>query len=72
MGINEFKNILKKFLQAFNCVKPLYKKIRGMLFSYENGLLIEISPGIPKKLYNFIIEIFDNAIINVATGQNSK
>ncbi|KAL2050081.1 hypothetical protein ABVK25_009691 [Lepraria finkii] len=71
MHINKFEDILKEFPQAFDPVKPLCKTIRGILFPYKNGLLIGTPPGPPEKLYDPIIEAFDNAIADVAAGEGS-
>lgn len=68
MGVDGFNELLNEFPQALDCVKPLCIKIRGMLFPYENGLLVGTPSGTPEKLYNSIIEIFDDAIANMATG----
>ena len=72
MHVDGFEDILDEFPQVFDCVKPLCRKIRGVLFPYENGLLVGTPPGAPEKLYNPIIETFDDAIANVATGQDSE
>lgn len=66
MHINGFKDILDKFPKAFNSVKPLYRKIRGILFPLlEDGALFKgTRPDPPEKLYDPIIEAFGDAIEN--------
>ena len=66
MGVDGFEHILNEFPQALDCVKPLCGKIRGILFPYKNGLLIGTPPDPPEKLYDPIIEAFDNAIAGMA------
>lgn len=64
MHVDDFEIFLMEFPQAFNHVKPLCKKIRGILFPFlENETLFTgTRPDPPKKLYNPIIEAFNNAI----------
>jgi len=70
MHIDGFEDILDEFPQAFNCVKPLCRNIRGILFPYSEGLLVGTPPGPPEKLYDAIIGAFDNAVADIATGQS--
>ena len=62
--IDDFETILKKFPTAFNHVKPLYRKIRGVFFLfYKDGALFnEISLDLPENLYHPIIEVFKDVI----------
>ena len=64
MGVNGFEELLDEFPAAFDHVKPLCKKIRGILFPLlEDGALFKGTP--PEKLYDPIIEAFDDAIANI-------
>jgi len=64
MHVDEFENILKEFPLAFDCVKPLCKEIRVILFPLlKSGALFTGTPSDPPKdLYDPIIEAFDSAI----------
>ncbi|SLM41353.1 1 protein kinase [Lasallia pustulata] len=66
MGVDGFEEILEEFPQALDCVKPLCRKIQGILFPYENGLVIGTPPGPPEKLYDPIIGAFDTAVADMA------
>ena len=68
MRVDGFDKILEEFLQAFDCVKPLCEKIRGILFPLlDNGTMFIGTPSdLPEKLYDLIIEAFDNAIAGIA------
>jgi len=67
IGVNGLEELLDEFLPAFDCVKPLCKEIRGILFPLlEDGALCTGTPSDPpEKLYNSIIEAFDNAITGI-------
>lgn len=67
MHVDGFEYILKEFPTAFDSVKPLCKKIRGILFPLlEDGALFkETPPDPPEKLYDPIIESFDSAIADI-------
>lgn len=67
MYVDEFENILKEFSQAFEQIKPLCKKIRSILFPLlEDGALFTGTPSdSPKKLYDLVIEAFDNVIVDM-------
>ncbi|KAL2043513.1 hypothetical protein N7G274_003820 [Stereocaulon virgatum] len=64
MHVDGFEDILMEFPSDFNCVKPLCRRIRGILFFLlEDGKLFKgTPPGPPEKLYDPIIEAFDSAI----------
>lgn len=68
MSVNEFEQLLNELSLVFDHVKPLCKKIRGILFSLlkNEALFIETSSNSPEKLYHSIIEAFDSAIVNIA------
>ena len=72
MGVDGFEKILAEFPQAFDFVKPLCEKIRGILFPYKNGLLIGTPPDPPEELYDPIIEAFDNVEADIPTGEDSE
>ena len=61
MGVGGFEKILMEFPQAFDHVKPLCKKIRGMLFPYEEGLFTGTKKD-PEDLYGPILKAFEDAI----------
>ena len=73
MGVTGFKALLGEFPEVFDCVKPLCKKIRAILFPLlEDGALhTGTLSGPPEKLYDPIIEAFDIAIANMAAVQDS-
>ena len=70
MGINGFEELLNELPAAFDDVKPLCKKIRGILFPLlKEGALFTGTPSDPhEELYHPIIEAFDNAIPDIAAG----
>ena len=73
MGTHGFEKILAEFPQAFDFVKPLCENIRDILFPYsKKELLIGTPPGPPEDLYDRIIEAFDNAIVDIPAGKDSK
>ena len=61
MHIDKFEDILKELPHAFDRVKPLCRKIQGILFPYKDGLLVGTPPNPPEILYDPIIEAFDSA-----------
>ncbi|KAI4203343.1 MAG: hypothetical protein LQ346_001814 [Caloplaca aetnensis] len=64
MHIDDFEKILNEFPTAFDHVKPLCEKIRGVLFPLlKDGALFTGTPSDPpEKLYHPIIEAFEDAI----------
>ena len=68
MRIDQFDKILVEFPTVFDRVKPLCKAIRGKLFPpLEDGALSTGTPSDPpEKLYDSIIEAFDDAIAGIA------
>lgn len=64
MGVNGFKELLEEFPPVFDGVRPLCSKIRGLLFPLltDGALFIGTESDPPEKLYDPIIEAFDNAI----------
>ena len=67
MHVDGFEDILGEFPKAYDCVKPLCRKIRGILFPLlEDGALFKgtgLNP--PEKLYDPIIETFNRAIADI-------
>ena len=64
MHVDGFEDILDEFPTAFDSVKPLCRKIRGILFPLQkDGTLFKgTRPDPPEKLYDPIIEAFEDAI----------
>ena len=64
MSVNGFKGLLSEFPQAFDCVKPLCTKIRGILFPIlkDGSMDIRTPSAPPEKLYDAIIGAYDKAI----------
>ncbi|KJZ69638.1 hypothetical protein HIM_10977 [Hirsutella minnesotensis 3608] len=56
-----FGFILREFPPEFDCVKPLCRELRGILFPYKDGLFVG-TPKDPEVLYGPIIKAFDKAI----------
>ena len=70
MHIDLFEEILEEFPPPeFDRVKPLCRKLRGILFPYRDGLFIG-TPKDPEVLYGPIIRAYDKAInaIKAAEG----
>jgi len=63
-----FENILDEFPPLFDCVKPLCRTIRDILFPYGNGLFIGTPPD-PERLYGPTIKAFDDAIAEMKAGE---
>lgn len=57
MHVDGFEDILDEFSTAFDSVKPLCRKIRGILFPLlEDGALFKGTPlDPPERLYDHII-----------------
>jgi hypothetical protein len=53
--------ILEEFPPSFDCVKPLCRTIRDVLFPYRRGLFTG-TPRDPKILYDPIIKAFEDAL----------
>lgn len=73
MHVDGFEDILDKFPPSFDCVKPLCRKIRSILFPLlEDGALFTgTTSDPPEQLYDPIIEAFDNAVADIAARQKS-
>jgi serine/threonine protein kinase len=61
MDKNGLEVILREFPQVFDCVKPLCRTIRDVLFPHKDGLFTG-TPQDPNILYDPIIKAFDNTI----------
>ena len=68
MGVDGLKELLEEFPAVFDPVKPLCEEIRGILFPLlDTGAMFIGTPSDPpEKLYDPIIEAFDNAIAGIA------
>ncbi|EEQ91416.2 serine/threonine-protein kinase Sgk2 [Blastomyces dermatitidis ER-3] len=62
MGADGFEDILSEFPPILECVKPLCRAIRDILFPYGGRGIIIGTPQDPKCLYNPIIKAYDDAI----------
>lgn len=64
MNVNGFKELLNEFSTALDYLKPLCKKIRGILFSLlqDGALFIGTPSDLFKELYHRIIKAFKDAI----------
>jgi len=71
MYVDGFEDILDEFPPSVDCVKPLCRKIRCILFPLlEDGALFTgTTSGPPEQLYDPIIEAFDDAIADIAPRQ---
>jgi serine/threonine protein kinase len=70
MHADGLEDILDEFPQAFDCVKPLCREIRGILFPYKDGLFIG-TPLEPEKLYGPILKVFNEAIPEITRIEQS-
>ena len=61
------ERMMVEFPPALDCVKPLCRVIRDVLFPYKDGLFTG-TPMDPEVLYRPIIQAFDDAIADIATG----
>lgn len=60
-----FGFILREFPPEFDCVKPLCRELRGILFPIQKDELFTGTPKDPEILYGPIIEAFDKAIDDI-------
>jgi len=72
MSVNGFEELLDELPVIFDHVKPLCKRIRGILFPLLNdgALFTETPSDPPEKLYHPIIEAFDKIIADIAAGHD--
>lgn len=66
MHVDSFKNILKEFPSAFDCVKFLCREVQTILFSLtkDEKLNLRTSANL-NILYNLFIKAFKNAIVGL-------
>ena len=62
MRVDGLELILHEFPQSFDCVKPLCRSIRSLLFLNKAALNIGIPSDAPGKLYDAIIREYNKAI----------
>ncbi len=74
MHVDGFEDILDEFPTVFDYVKPLCRKIRGILFPLQkDGTLFKgTRPDLPERLYDPIIEAFDSVITDIPSRQESE
>lgn len=70
MYVDGLESILEEFPPAFNCLKPLCRELRRVLFPCRDGLFVG-TPWDPNVLYEPIIEAFDEAIHEVKEEDQS-
>ena len=72
MHVDEFEDILNEFPTTFDSVKPLCRKMRSILFPLlkNEALFKGTRPDPPEKLYDPVIEAFDNVIADTPPGKN--
>ncbi|EGE79109.1 serine/threonine-protein kinase Sgk2 [Blastomyces dermatitidis ATCC 18188] len=67
MEAGGFEYLLQEFPLGFECVKPLCRTIRGVMFPHGKEGLIVGTPQDPKRLYDPIIKAYDDAIALIET-----
>ena len=74
MSVNGFPKFLNELPAAFDHMKSLCKKIRGILFPLlEDGtMLTGTTSDAPEELYNPIIEKFEDVIKNSKKKAKSR
>ncbi|MCJ1360430.1 MAG: hypothetical protein MMC33_010435 [Icmadophila ericetorum] len=70
MYVDGFEKIMNEVPPSFDCIKPLCRKMRELLFPYNNGLFLGTPSGPPEKLYGPIIDSFDEAIASIMAGKD--
>ncbi|KAI1932017.1 hypothetical protein LOZ66_006971 [Ophidiomyces ophidiicola] len=65
MEARGFEYLLEEFPLEFECVKPLCRTIRGILFPYGDQGLIVRTPQDPKRLYDPIVKAYSDAILSI-------
>jgi Fungal protein kinase len=69
MHADGFEEILDEFVPAFDCIKPLCRKLRSIIFPLlKDGKLDLRTPADPSTLYKPIIKAFEDAIAGLNTG----
>jgi serine/threonine protein kinase len=73
MSVSGFKHILNEMPAIFDCIRPLCRKIRGILFPLlQNEELRTGTPLDPEELYGPIIRAFDEALVDKLVGATTK
>ncbi|TWU78747.1 hypothetical protein ED733_006618 [Metarhizium rileyi] len=60
-----FELVLKEFPSEFDCVKPLCRDLRRILFPIYDGALFTGTPQEPKVLYDPIIKAFEDFLAGI-------
>ncbi|KAL1971575.1 hypothetical protein VTN31DRAFT_2196 [Thermomyces dupontii] len=68
MTAKGFGQILEEFPPEFDCIKPLCKELRRILFPWGGEDIFTGTPKDPEVLYGQIIEAFDKAIGDIRAG----
>ena len=72
MHADGLEDILKQFPSTFDCVKPLCREIRGVLFPLNKDGKLDIGTPInSKELYSLILEVYDKATADIADAEES-
>ncbi|EQL00356.1 serine/threonine-protein kinase Sgk2 [Ophiocordyceps sinensis CO18] len=71
MDKNGFEAILREYPPAFECVKPLCRTIRDVLFPYFGGLFTG-TPVDPKIMYDPIIKAFDDVLARLIRQKKAE
>ncbi|PGH23710.1 hypothetical protein AJ80_02316 [Polytolypa hystricis UAMH7299] len=70
VGAKSFELILaKEFPPQFECIKPLCRELRGILFPIREGDIFTGTPKDPEIFYGPIIKAFDKAIEDIKEGE---
>ncbi|MCJ1237182.1 hypothetical protein MMC14_005167 [Varicellaria rhodocarpa] len=73
MHADGFEDILEEFPSSLNCVKSLCKGMRRILFPLTPDGKLDIgTPPDPVKLYDPIIQAFDDAIVDIASMKGNS
>lgn len=57
-----FEYILNEFPDEFNCIKPLCRELRSILFPIKDNALFTGTPSQPRDLYGPMVSAFDKVI----------
>jgi len=68
MHVDGFEDILEEFPPYLDCLKPLCRELREILFPYRKGLFVG-TPKDPEVLYEPIVKAFDKAIDDIKAGE---
>jgi serine/threonine protein kinase len=68
ISANGFELILEEFPPEFDCIKPLCRELRGILFPFHKGGILTGTPTDPNILYEPIIKAFDKAVDDIKAG----